>query len=808
MAFIAKGKWEVAGDRDWFAVDLVAGQSYTLTFDDAAPPGGVFSVEGPDGVPTIFDLQATPGAPGHFTAQASGSYWFQAGGIDAGDYTVRIDAVADDYDDNSLTDGAIRAGRTVTGRAEASADADWFKARLVVGQEYRFEVTSGGTFDLYVASKDGTLLTPFSIDSSGRATFVPVVSGDYYIAVREAGAPADFRPINYRLAMTAAAVTDDYGQTEATAGSLALPGGVGAIDATLNYATDADWFRIEVTAGETYRLRVSGAATAGEAAGYVLVTGADGEIVTLPGTIGAGGVPETSFTATTSGSYYAQIVSGNVTGAYRLEVARIADDFTDSIVRPGAIVVGGSAQAAFEAANDSDWFAVNVVAGTSYSLTATAAGGNPAYFPLASFLDAAGNPLGETFTATASGTVYVEATGFPLRAATSAVRYTVGVKSYADDYADNVATAGTLAVAGTVRGTIEMMQDTDWFRIELTAGKSYLFTASGGFLPPTLTVHDAAGVLVAAGGAFTAQTSGVFYVAATGYLPGAYTLRAVEYADDYVDWNASTGRFVDAPNFSGNGQQVDGTAGGDTLNGTGRDDYLRGFDGADRLVGGRGNDVLDGGAGADRMSGGAGDDSYVVTAGDRITELPGDGYDTVNTDLSYTLGDELEALVLTGAADRNGTGNALANRIVGNAGDNRLDGRAGDDTLIGGAGNDTLTGGTGRDTLAGGAGADRFAFNPGDSAADAVNADTIVDFSRADRDRIVLSAIDSNADGAGDQAFAFIGTAAFGNVAGQLRFEAAGADTMIYGDVNGDGAADFAIRLTGAHALAAADFIL
>ena len=57
--------------------------------------------------------------------------------------------------------------------------------------------------------------------------------------------------------------------------------------------------------------------------------------------------------------------------------------------------------------------------------------------------------------------------------------------------------------------------------------------------------------------------------------------------------------------------------------------------------------------------------------------------------VTTSLGSNVEALVLTGTAALNGTGNALANRLYGNASGNVLDGGAGNDTLVGGAGDDT-----------------------------------------------------------------------------------------------------------------------
>ncbi len=131
-------------------------------------------------------------------------------------------------------------------------------------------------------------------------------------------------------------------------------------------------------------------------------------------------------------------------------------------------------------------------------------------------------------------------------------------------------------------------------------------------------------------------------------------------------------------------------------------DRIEGDDLANRLTGNAGNDSLTGGAGNDR---------YVVNSrNDRISETSTarTEVDTVVSSVSWSLGENLERLTLTGSADINGTGNALGNLIIGNSGDNRL---------TGGAGNDTLTGGQGADSF-------RFA-----SALDgSTNVGTIKDF--------------------------------------------------------------------------------
>ena len=122
---------------------------------------------------------------------------------------------------------------------------------------------------------------------------------------------------------------------------------------------------------------------------------------------------------------------------------------------------------------------------------------------------------------------------------------------------------------------------------------------------------------------------------------------------------------------------------------------ITGTSGANNLKGMAGDDTLDGGGGADKMYGGAGNDTYIVdNAGDKVIEdtttgVDDGGTDTVMSSVTFTLGNFIENLVLTGSANIDGTGNALANTLTGNSGDNKLNGGTGADTMAGGLGNDT-----------------------------------------------------------------------------------------------------------------------
>lgn len=186
-------------------------------------------------------------------------------------------------------------------------------------------------------------------------------------------------------------------------------------------------------------------------------------------------------------------------------------------------------------------------------------------------------------------------------------------------------------------------------------------------------------------------------------------------------WNVFSVAYDTAPQTvagSATDDIIIGGSGGDSLDGLAGNDTIDAGDGDDTIAGGDGADQLVGGAGDDSMIGGAGDDRYdVQSAGDRIAEAAGGGYDRVDTAVSYTLSDHVDHLFLRDSGAIDGSGGATANRIDGNSFGNLLSGHGGDDTLYGGGGRDRLVGGsgndlldlgTGRDTAEGGIGNDTY----------------------------------------------------------------------------------------------------
>ncbi len=292
----------------------------------------------------------------------------------------------------------------------------------------------------------------------------------------------------------------------------------------------------------------------------------------------------------------------------------------------------------------------------------------------------------------------------------------------------------------------------------------YRYTSSGGqtFVEADRTGDGVADAqLTIASGAFRlAETSG-----------GSNILRIAGPAGPTPDDDVLDG--------DGEANTIDGLAGDDVIRGLGGDDRLIGGAGDDLLVGGAGNDVLDGGEGFDTVS-------YAdATAGvnvrlDLKPRETGEGVDTFRS---------IERVI----------GSAFADILYGTAGRQELFGGAGDDRISAGGGDDLIVGGAGRDAMTGGAGADTFRFEQLSDFATGSALDTVGDFSRAQGDRIDLSGLGP---------LSFIGTGAFsGSGAGELRYTA-GNSASVQIDLDGDGLADAAFRLSGRITLFESDFIL
>jgi serralysin len=313
---------------------------------------------------------------------------------------------------------------------------------------------------------------------------------------------------------------------------------------------------------------------------------------------------------------------------------------------------------------------------------------------------------------------------------------------------------------------------------------------------------------------------------------------------NFYDYNITTsGSFGRNIIVTGNGLR----AGEDfTFNGsaevTGSFTFYSGL-GVETLTGGAGNDGFYFGTSrfgaGDQVNGGGGGDNQLGLRGDYTIDFnapafanalvgiqtiallsdldpnfaqAGDGEFDYSLILSDTLVGAGQQLTVTGAG-LGATESMVVNGSSETSGSLRLIGGAAADTLTGGGGADTIFGGLSADALRGNAAADTFLYSNVNQSAPG-GYDTIMDFTH-NVDKLDLSSIDANSFSAGDQAFSFLGSAAFSGTgaasAGQLRAFQANAATNLWqveGDINGDGIADFVLQLfvASGQSITVADF--
>ena len=383
----ATGEIERSGDRDWFAVTLEAGKTYTV--DLKGRPTGDGTLKDPyldeirdargNAIAGTYDNNGGTGRNSQleFSAETSGVHYLAAGatGSKTGTYTLAVAEVQDDYAAGTDTTGAIAVGGTAAGEIERPGDRDWFAVTLEAGKTYVVDLKGRPT-------RDGTLKDPSldgiydargnaiagTYDDNGgtgrnsRLEFTAETSGVHYLAAGATGSKTG----TYTLAV--AEVQDDYAAGTDTTGAIAVGG---TATGEIEQSGDRDWFAVTFEAGKTYVVDLKGRPTRD---GTLKDPSLDGIYDARGNAIagayddngGAGRNSRLEFTAVTSGVHYvAAGDAGSKAGTYTLAVTE-DPDLAATASTTGRVAVGSTAAGEIERSGDRDWFAVTLEAGKTY----------------------------------------------------------------------------------------------------------------------------------------------------------------------------------------------------------------------------------------------------------------------------------------------------------------------------------------------------------------------------------------------------------------------------------------------------------
>ncbi|WP_353474149.1 hypothetical protein PVT71_19655 [Salipiger sp. H15] len=520
---------DYAYDQDWYAVDLLAGNTYTFTLsgdpasseplgdpivllydvdgywlDDAADWYGSESVL--DFMPNWDQRVYVAGASRHGTT---------------GDFLLSFSAEVnnDTIPGGTDTGEVLLVGETEGSRIDYAYDQDWYAVDLQAGYIYTFTLTGD-------AASSDPLLNPLVqlYDANGHwlrdagiwtaegamLEYTPDQDARVYAS---AGSDWDEGTGDFLLSLAAEVNNDTIPGSIAT-GEVLVEGETQG--SRIDYAFDQDWYAVDLQAGYTYTFTLTGDPASGDpllnplmqlydAEGFWLAEAWDWE--------GPGSVLEYSPGAETRVYASAGAAWDEGTGDFLVSFA--AEQNGDTIpgsIATGEVLVEGETQGSrIDYAYDEDWFAVDLQAGYTYTFTLTGdpASAEPLGDPLLKLFDADGYWLGDSYDWAGPGAVLEYTQGEDVRVYVSAGSWsdggagdfllTLSAEASEDAIPDTVDTEEVLPVGGVQASRIDHSGDRDWFAADLLAGHTYVFSLTGDaaspdpLADPYFRLYDAAG---------------------------------------------------------------------------------------------------------------------------------------------------------------------------------------------------------------------------------------------------------------------------------------------------------------------------
>ncbi|MGG7566062.1 pre-peptidase C-terminal domain-containing protein [Rhodovulum sp. DZ06] len=443
-----EGQVDQGGDADWFAVDLVAGSTYTFEAvpDTSAPDDGGPRAGLENGLLTIRDaagaaLAATDPADGSphpvmtYVAETTGRHYIEVGAetIHTGHYLLSAASTplpSPDARNLSFNTYTWAAGFDIAGAWEMHNTGDGaletWKSTLYLSDN---DIITEADTALWSTVRTDPLapgaMTFGYTDAAFDLAAAGIAPGTYWVGLLPdpMGAVPGFDPAAHGSNIRQITVVeDDYAGDETTLGVLPIGD---AATGMIEFEGDEDWFAVQLFEGLTYDFSVIGQSGGGGALydPYLRIyDGSSSPEAEADG--GAGGLDAAlSFTADRTRVHYVSAGAGpeGGDGGYTV-AATVADDHGDDGASATAVLRGDEAYGYIETPGDEDWFTVELRARRGYELESYLS--RDSYGPVTlDLLDGFGRPvagfgpgapgeqLREGFTVPEDGTYFMRVRG-------------------------------------------------------------------------------------------------------------------------------------------------------------------------------------------------------------------------------------------------------------------------------------------------------------------------------------------------------------------------------------------------------------
>lgn len=405
-------------------------------------------------------------------------YFFQVRSPTAGAYSVRMEQLADDHG-NAPAAATPIANEAVSGVISYDLDSDWFAFQATAGQHISYSITATYEDGSPAIAPPYVRFTEHDNNDWDRSTYIADKAGTHYAIVKW------YNLVSYTGHQLKYTLTLHYGAGDDIPDPQSAPTlQMGVMqNARLDRDGDVDYFKARLEAGTTYVIN-------GPGLSRVVVTDPVMMFNDIWATDESGNF---SFTADATREYTLGVSNFfSRGGSYSLTINRVANDVGGTPGTAGEMVVGKLVESTLDGVcSDFDWYAITLSAGVSYQLdvgfrpqrngsvisyaigTVDGLGRTSGTLPA----DTVGGSTTVLYTPEKSGIYYVSAWD-AWGAATGAYSLRVA-PAVPDDAGNNTGDAKAFALDAVVKGTVESINDIDYYKVVLQAGKFYGLSFDG-----------------------------------------------------------------------------------------------------------------------------------------------------------------------------------------------------------------------------------------------------------------------------------------------------------------------------------------